>query len=187
MHQNSKHTNQNLTLSWNKMSTLLKRWNNRNPTVEPRWARMGTEHRAPTNLISSSGRSPEEVFKRGSLRLYVNISLVIASPPRQLGRFVLNLARMFPSMSSCARVGIKQCEYGNEWAATWQNQQSDCAPSEDSDQAGHPPSLIRVFVVCMEKAWVFSYQLSASKTLIRLGGVGCCHIYILWYCLYVIK
>ena len=31
------------------------------------------------------------------------------------------------------------------WAATWQNQQSDCAPSEDSDQPGHPPSLIRVF------------------------------------------
>ena len=31
------------------------------------------------------------------------------------------------------------------WAATWQNQQSDCAPSEDSDQPGHLPSLIRVF------------------------------------------
>ena len=25
--------------------------------------------------------------------------------------------------------------------------QSDCAPSEDSDQPGHPPSLIRVFAV----------------------------------------
>ena len=24
----------------------------------------------------------------------------------------------------------------NIWAATWQNQQSDCAPSEDSDQPG---------------------------------------------------
>ena len=30
----------------------------------------------------------------------------------------------------------------NSWAATWQNQQSECAPSEDSDQPGHPPSLI---------------------------------------------
>ena len=28
------------------------------------------------------------------------------------------------------------------WAASWQNQQNDCAPSEDSDQPGHPPSLI---------------------------------------------
>ena len=26
-----------------------------------------------------------------------------------------------------------------------------CAPSEDSDQPGHPPSLIRVFAVCMKK------------------------------------
>ena len=33
------------------------------------------------------------------------------------------------------------------WAKTWQNQQSDCTPSKDSDQPGHPPSLIRVFAV----------------------------------------
>ena len=33
------------------------------------------------------------------------------------------------------------------WATTWQNQQSECVPSEDSDQPGHPPSLIRVFAV----------------------------------------
>ena len=28
-----------------------------------------------------------------------------------------------------------------------------CAASEDSDQPGHPPSLIRVFAVRMKKAW----------------------------------
>ena len=28
------------------------------------------------------------------------------------------------------------------WAMTWQNQQNECAPSEDSGQPGHPPSLI---------------------------------------------
>ena len=33
------------------------------------------------------------------------------------------------------------------WAMTWQNQQNECAPSEDSDQPGHLPSLVRVFVV----------------------------------------
>ena len=33
------------------------------------------------------------------------------------------------------------------WAASWQNQQNDCAPNKDSDLPGHPPSLIRVFVV----------------------------------------
>ena len=45
-----------------------------------------------------------------------------------------------------------------------------CAPSEDSDQPGHPPSLIRVFADGMKKAWVLSYQLSAQWRLIRLGG-----------------
>ena len=35
-----------------------KRWSNRSPTVEPRWVRPKTEHRAQTNLTESiSGRS----------------------------------------------------------------------------------------------------------------------------------
>ena len=38
-----------------------------------------------------------------------------------------------------------------------------CAPSEDSDQPGHPPSLIRVFAVRLKKAWVLSYTLNASE------------------------
>ena len=50
-------------------------------------------------------------------------------------------------------------------AASWQNQQNDCAPSEDSDQPGHLPSLIRVFAVRMKKAWVLSYPLSAQRRL----------------------
>ena len=44
-----------------------------------------------------------------------------------------------------------------------------CAPSEDSDQPGHPSSLIRVFAVRMKKAWVLSYPLSAQRRLVRLG------------------
>ena len=51
------------------------------------------------------------------------------------------------------------------WATTWQNQRSDCAPSEGSDQPGHPPSLIRIFAVRMKKAWVLSYPLSAQRRL----------------------
>ena len=51
------------------------------------------------------------------------------------------------------------------WAATWQNQQNDCAPSEDSDQPWHPPSLIGVFAVRMKKVWVLSYPLSAQRRL----------------------
>ena len=59
--------------------------------------------------------------------------------------------------------GIKQVVMEN-WA-TWQNKQNDCAPSEDSDQPGHPPSLIRVFADRMKQAWVLSYPLSAQRRL----------------------
>ena len=55
--------------------------------------------------------------------------------------------------------------YCVKWAATWQNQQCGYAPSEDSDQPGHPPCLIRVFAVRMKKAWVLSYPLSAQRRL----------------------
>ena len=49
MHQNSKHTNQDSILRWNRMSTLstarptLKYWSNRSPTVEHRraWPKIG--------------------------------------------------------------------------------------------------------------------------------------------------
>ena len=49
------------------------------------------------------------------------------------------------------------------WVATWQNQQCGCAPNDDSDQPGHPPSLIRVFAVRMKKDWVLYYSLSAQR------------------------
>ena len=51
------------------------------------------------------------------------------------------------------------------WTATWQTQQNECAPIEDSDQPGHPPSLIRDFAVRMKKAWVLCYPLSAQRRL----------------------
>ena len=53
----------------------------------------------------------------------------------------------------------------NIWAASWQNQENDSVPREDSDQPGHPPSLTRVFDVCMKKAWVLSYPLSTKRKL----------------------
>ena len=61
-----------------------------------------------------------------------------------LFRFSLSL------FSSCPRIILKLCiriTVACNWAATWQNQQNGCAPSEDSDQPGHPTSLISVFVV----------------------------------------
>ena len=40
-----------------------------------------------------------------------------------------------------------------------------CAPSEDSDQPGHSPSLIRVFAVRMKKDQGLSYPLSEQRRL----------------------
>ena len=45
-------------------------------------------------------------------------------------------------------------------ATSRQNQQSDCVPSEDSDQP-----VIRVFAIRMKKVWVLSYPLSAQRRL----------------------
>ena len=44
------------------------------------------------------------------------------------------------------------CTDRSKWAVSRQNQQYDCAPSEDSDQPAHPPSLVRVITVRMKKA-----------------------------------
>ena len=40
-----------------------------------------------------------------------------------------------------------------------------CAPSDDSDQPGHPPSLIRVSAGRLKQNWVLSYPLSAQRRL----------------------
>ena len=47
------------------------------------------------------------------------------------------------------------------------NQQYGCAPSEDSDQPGHPPSLIRVFAVRMKKGWNFSYPFERTAKALK--------------------
>ena len=69
-----------------------------------------------------------------------------------------------PHQQSCLRSPI-WTENVLKWAATWQNQQSECVPSEDSFQPGHPPSLIRVFAVRLKKPCVLSYPLSTQRRL----------------------
>ena len=53
-----------------------------------------------------------------------------------------------------------------------------CESSEDSDQPGHPPSLMRVFAVRLKKAWVFSCPLSAQADL----SLRCAHRSVCWFC-----
>ena len=53
-----------------------------------------------------------------------------------------------------------------------------CAPSKDSDQPGHPPSLIKVSAVRRKKHWALNYLLSAQADLsLRWARISFC-----WFC-----
>ena len=63
------------------------------------------------------------------------------------------------------------------------------AHSEDSDQPGHPPSLIWVFAVRMKKAWVLSYPSIAQRRLWSAWAdtqadlsLRWAHILFCWFC-----
>ena len=58
----------------------------------------------------------------------------------------------------------------NIWATAWQKNKMICAPSEDSDQPGHPPSLIRVFAVRSIGSWGPNVSSCGQPRLIRLCG-----------------
>ena len=59
---------------------------------------------------------------------------------------------------------------------------------QDSDQPGHPTSLLRVFAVHMKKAWVLSYPTESTvKTLIRLGGCTVIVFVLSWGGLFVLN
>ena len=67
-----------------------------------------------------------------------------------------------------------------------------CAPTEDSDQPGHLPSLIRVFAVRKKKTWILSYPLSAQRRLWSdwvdsQADLSLCwaHIPFCWFCFVV--
>ena len=55
------------------------------------------------------------------------------------------------------------CEQSSLEPAHDKTNKMACAPSEDSDQPRHAPSLIGVFAVHLKKAWVLSYPLSAKR------------------------
>ena len=58
----------------------------------------------------------------------------------------------------------------NIWAATRQNQQNGCAPSKDSDQSGHPPSVISLRCALNGQLRTQTFFMRTAKTLIREGG-----------------
>ena len=58
----------------------------------------------------------------------------------------------------------------HKWAASWQNQQNDMAPSKDSDQPGNPASLICLCCPHEESLGPYWPIKHTTKTLIRQGG-----------------
>ena len=56
-----------------------------------------------------------------------------------------------------------------------------CAPSEDSDQPGHPHNLIRAFTVRMKEVWVLSYP-SSAQHMPRLIWVFAGRTSFCWFC-----
>ena len=49
------------------------------------------------------------------------------------------------------------------WTGASKTNKTTCAPGKDSNQPGHPPSLIRVFPIRMKNALVLGYLLSAQR------------------------
>ena len=96
-------------------------------------------------------------------RFFACVSLLHSLSHSHTKHALVVTAEIFPFLNCCVGNFVKCIML--TWTATWQNQQSDYAPSEDSDQPGHPPSLIRVFAVRMKKPWVHSYPLSAQRKL----------------------
>ena len=69
-------------------------------------------------------------------------------PLRTEGNFPLSLATVFCCISLKTYVPEElQGKEFSDLSRDMTNQQNECAPSEDSDQPGHPPSLIVVFAV----------------------------------------
>ena len=77
---------------------------------------------------------------------------------------------LYPKFVCCNSVSVLICQTDQETKRAFEpprdkTNKMACAPSEDSDQPGHPPSLIRVSAVRMKKACVLNYPLSTQGRL----------------------
>ena len=95
----------------------------------------------------------QETDKLKGQLIEMNLSLVSESMVMTLESVPTGLGKQFRPRTGSALFAILSAPFGNIkiWAATWQNQQNECVPSEDSDQP-----------VRMKKAWVLIYPLSAQ-------------------------
>ena len=137
--------------------------------------------RDPCNIWSSSG--PGEINRKVSRKCLTNCKRncgdtencltdrqadkqtdreINGKPTTKVGHNLCYMTSVVLLLSQLVRfTDIDKC---NETPHDKSNKMA-CAPSVDSDQPGHPPSLIRVFAVRMKKALVLSYRLSAQQRL----------------------
>ena len=104
----------------------------------------------------------------------VNItSLTLHIPHCVHTSMTLRKMKFISSLNSIdTRTDIKNLLYlliADIWATSWQNQQCGCAPSEDSVQRGHLPSLISLRCPHEASSGPKLPTECTAKTLIRLG------------------
>ena len=99
-----------------------------------------------------------------------NCTIVIACRPSRYGCRLVRSTATFACKPYVLFVVLHVVR--TEWAQNsllaifeQQHVKMTCAANEDSDQPGHPPSLIRVFAVRMKKSWVLSYPFSEQRRL----------------------
>ena len=129
--------------------------------IHPVWSESSMSAWRKCGSLTTYKAHSEESDQTGQLP-----SLVWAFTGR-LCHFVGFVMRLLKCYNPCYAVVLLKFL---KWATTWQNQQNECAPSEDSDQPGHPPSLIRIFATRMKKAWSLATHWAHSEDYIRLGG-----------------
>ena len=117
-----------------------------------------------SSSISGRGRGRRNVFMTKSPRKNVpDVGIELVLCVSAWGWFMLSISLTAYHMLLIFPVLLNGSNDFDTWAAKWQNQQNECAPSEDSDQPGHPPSLIRVFAVRMKKHQALIYPSSAQR------------------------
>ena len=94
-----------------------------------------------------------------SVAAQAGLSLTLSQNPKT--GFLVTRLNLWTTLSSLSPSSLlSSCEPRHD-----KTNKMAYAPSENSDQPGHPPSLIRVFAVRMKKAWVLRYPLRAQQRL----------------------
>ena len=96
-----------------------------------------------------------------------NYPLIITKYPSYLFHWIMWLSIIF--LSAILHIQTQKNKNPKKWNTFEpprdKTKKVGSAPSEDSDQPGHLPSLIRVFTVRMKKAWFLSYPLNTQRRL----------------------